>query len=169
MGIKERLIKLKSRMELDSGPETDNAKRLFERLLKDNVIPYEELEEKTYHHIPCHSGMQKALLILAAFLKIDMCYMGNNRSKMYLHANTAEFLVFNECLEQLKKYYNTLYKEAMRKIKSEVLGFAVASYPIKVEENDDRDGKKSRALDIDWEAFNEGKNKSNTLLIDKRK
>ena len=127
MDLRKKLAKLGQMAELGSGPEKIAAERLIKKIMEKYNIE-EESQETSDYPVKYHAGMKSVIINLAAGVGVYM-YHYKGRRELYVRCTPAEYEIFSSALQDLKDLYNKEYSDAMKKIKSRVLGFVSTTWP----------------------------------------
>jgi hypothetical protein len=180
-----RLLKLKERVELDKGPEAENARRILNRLLSKYSLYEEDVDTaiRSDHDLKTSNQMRDTTIYLAQALDIEIGVYKKSR-RLYIHATAVELDVFMTCFTPLKRLFNERYRKAMLELKSYMFGFTQHSYPKKpptctrcLETLIERDKTyvcpkcdyvlKSKRVDVDFENYSTGIRDSGVMITDR--
>lgn len=130
--IIRKVKKLRTFVALNRGDDTlinreaENAARLADRLEAQYKIEKGETQEKRQFRVKYSTGMKDPIIILKDFLGIQL--LGNRSGHLWVECTPLDYEVFEQAYTDMREEYNRQYRQAMKKIRSNILGYAQSMY-----------------------------------------
>jgi len=188
--IVRKLQKLRVMAERATGPESENAKRLFDSLIDKygmDADAFDAEDRKDYR--VCYTREMKRWANHVGFsLGLEMRHLKKDSGVIFVNATPTEWEVYQKALEAVKLIYFAKKAEVMAKLNGYMYGFMHTAYPYTKEEpkcptagcdntlsysKEDRryycplcgyKGKKMRKFNVDLEEIVAGKRDSGRLI-----
>jgi ribosomal protein L37AE/L43A len=105
INVKAKIEKLQ-RMAATTGPESDNAKRLIQKLLDKYKLTPDQLQEpKKWITYKLHR-LKKYGIHLSCWMGMEWRAVGGAPDYIAIHADPDEYLMFHELLDEIKHQFN---------------------------------------------------------------